>query len=637
MKKDVEKYLLLGPTSKRDSFFEKVQRLGIVEFITPKSLSQEKPVEITTYIEALHVLRRMVPKKEIATVDFDSAHVLAYHIVQVNEDLEKLREKKRILEKEIARIEPFGDFSVEKLKEIETRGGRKIQFFFAKSEAGVNAQEEHLIHVASAYGLEYFISINKEKRSYPGLIEMTIERSLGDLQSELAFINGRIDENETALGALAHHKKLLKQGLIKEINKFHLSEAKEGVEFALNGEIFAICGWVPKNKVSLLQELVDAHDIHLEMIRQEEEDRPPTYLENKGVSKMGEDLINIYDVPSVNDRDPSLWVFFAFAAFFSVIVSDAGYGLLLLIISAYLFYKFRKKGGLARRLILLSMSLSVGCIVWGVLAFSFFGISISPENKWQKFSLTKWMAKEKASYILKEKGAVYDEWVHKYPNLADAQNGEQFLLGANKEEASVKSYPMYDEFAGNFMLELALFLGTVHIILSFLRYIDKNWAGIGWIIFIVGSYLYFPSLLKATSLIHYVFHVPYQEGAVLGKQLLFIGMGLACVLALIQKRLAGASEIMNVIQVFADVMSYLRLYALSLAGMVMASTFDNMGASAPIYVGPFIILAGHAINFTLALMGGLIHGLRLNFIEWYHYSFEGGGRKFNPLSLTRTE
>lgn len=637
MKVDVEKYLLLGPTSKKNVFFEKVQKMGIVEFISAKPWTEGKSPEIETLIEALHILRKMTSKKEITPgFDFDSAPILARHIIEVNESLERLREKERILNKEIARIAPFGHFSPDSVREIEKESQRKIQFFFGKQ--GVpTVPKEGLIYINTAYGLDYFMSINPEKMSYSHLVEMVIDRPLGELQAEWAKATGQIDEWESVLASLAHHKKLLKKGLIKEINHYNLEKTQGAVEVQLEGEVFAIFGWVPKNKVALLQELADAHHIHVEAIRKEAEDRIPTYLENKGVAKIGEDLIRIYDTPSINDRDPSIWVFFAFALFFSIIVSDAGYGLILLLISSFLFYKFRKKGGIARRLILLSISLSFGCIAWGIVTFSFFGIEIPPTHPWHDYSLTHWVATKKAAYLIQEQGPGYQEWVNKYPQLASSHDPKQFLLGAMKEETGIKSYPMFNEFANNFLLELALFMGTVHIILSFLRYLDKNWAGLGWVVFMIGCYLFFPSLLKATSLIHYLFSVPYELGAQIGKHLLFIGVGLAAVLALIQKKLGGIAEAMNSIQVFADVMSYLRLYALSLAGMVMATTFDKMGASAPIYVGPFIILAGHAINFTLALMGGLIHGLRLNFIEWYHHSFEGGGKRFNPLSLIRLE
>ncbi len=89
--------------------------------------------------------------------------------------------------------------------------------------------------------------------------------------------------------------------------------------------------------------LADELNIHVEPIAAEEKDRIPTYLENEGVARLGEDLVHIYDTPSRTDRDPSRWVFFAFAVFFSMIIADAGYGLILLGLSLFLMYKFGKK------------------------------------------------------------------------------------------------------------------------------------------------------------------------------------------------------------------------------------------------------------------------------------------------------
>ena len=186
-------------------------------------------------------------------------------------------------------------------------------------------------------------------------------------------------------------------------------------------------------------------------------------------------------------------------------------------------------------------------------------------------------------------------------------------------------------------MELSIFIGTLHIMLSFLRYLDRNWAGLGWVFFMIGAYLYFPSFLGAVSLIHYIFHVPYELGTWIGRYILFSGLGAVVILAIIQHRLRGLGEIVGIIQVFSDVLSYIRIYALSLAGSIMATTFDTIGTQVTIYVGIFIILAGHMVNISLSLMSGIIHGLRLNFIEWYHHSFEGGGKKFNPLSLIKIE
>ncbi len=115
------------------------------------------------------------------------------------------------------------------------------------------------------------------------------------------------------------------------------------------------------------------------------------------------------------------------------------------------------------------------------------------------------------------------------------------------------------------------------------------------------------------------------------------GLILATALALIQHRLAGILEPMTVIQLFADAMSYLRLYALGLSGAMLISTMNDLAFSMNFVLGGIIIIFGHLVNIILAIMSGTIHGLRLNFLEWYHYSFEGGGKPFTPLSKLKVE
>ena len=90
---------------------------------------------------------------------------------------------------------------------------------------------------------------------------------------------------------------------------------------------------------------------------------------------------------------------------------------------------------------------------------------------------------------------------------------------------------------------------------------------------------------------------------------------------------------MTAIQVFADILSYLRIFALGLAGSIMSSTINQLSSQMPLFIGIITIIFAHTINILLSIMGGTIHGLRLNFLEWYHYSFEGGGRPFKPLEL----
>ena len=63
----------------------------------------------------------------------------------------------------------------------------------------------------------------------------------------------------------------------------------------------------------------------------------------------------------------------------------------------------------------------------------------------------------------------------------------------------------------------------------------------------------------------------------------------------------------------------------------MAETFNELGEAVGFAAGAFVILLGHGVNISLGIMAGMIHGLRLNFIEWYHYCFDGSGRLLRPL------
>ncbi|MBR4489788.1 hypothetical protein IKP13_04060, partial [bacterium] len=101
---------------------------------------------------------------------------------------------------------------------------------------------------------------------------------------------------------------------------------------------------------------------------------------------------------------------------------------------------------------------------------------------------------------------------------------------------------------------------------------------------------------------------------------------------------------------FSDILSYIRLFALGLSGALLAQTFNNLatgiipkGEDTSIVLviicyicAALIAVFGHTLNIALCLMGGVIHGLRLNFLEWYRWCFDGSGRKFMPFKNLTT-
>lgn len=631
---DVKKYLILGLKEDIDRFFSRAQQKGIIEFIPPQSRKGiEVPLEIQHLMNAMRILRKLPVKKPYeGGGDLQLADETAVRILALKAEIERLSEEKRLLDIEIVRVAPFGDFSLDDIDYIEREGKREIQFFCMKTEkAHVTDISDEIIFVGTDYDLDYFIAINKEARSYPHMIEMRIDRPLGELQMHLSFVKESLHQLEAELKGYAGHLDFLHEALVERLNDYNLITAKKEVSFPLNNSLFAIEAWVPVNKTNILYAIIDGMAVHCEPIQIEEHDRIPTYMENKGVQRIGEDLVKIYDIPATTDRDPSGWVFWFFTLFFAMIVADGGYGLLYLGLCIYLKFKFPSMKASSRRLLKLATILSCACIIWGVFTSAFFGIQIHPKSWLGKMSVVQELIVKKADYHIAHKDDVYHFWTTKFPNLTNVSSGEEFLEKAVEVKQGHTKYVMVDAFSDSILLEFALMVGVIHISIGLLRYLLRHWAGIGWVCFMVGAYLYFPLILKATSIIHFLGLVNKTTGEQIGLQIIYTGIAVAMFLALLQKRFKGIGEATTLIQVFADVLSYLRLYALGLAGAIMAETFNELGQAVGLFLGVLVILAGHSVNVMLGIMAGMIHGLRLNFIEWYHYCFDGGGRLFRPL------
>jgi V/A-type H+-transporting ATPase subunit I len=637
---DLHKYLIIGSQSEMDRFFNLSQRAGFMEFIgLSNKKALEMPDDAKKIISAIKIARLHISNIHEPYYPTQEPLQLAEHIISLNEEHERLLEEQRILNAEIARIAPFGDFSRRELDQLEREGKRVFQFFCMKSDlAREMALPPEVIYVGTEYDLDYFVAINRERTTYPRMIEILIDKPIGQVRERLHHVRLDLSKVEQEIHDASKGYSYLQNGLLEYLDEYHLNLAKHDVAKPMGASLFAIEAWVPETKIKALHGLLSGLDVFAEEVAIESSDKIPTCQENKGVAKIGEDLVQVYDIPAWTDKDPSLWILVFFSLFFAMIVADAGYGLIYLLIGLFLKWKFKKASGFFKRFIKLTIILSSACIVWGVLTASFFGIEIGPDNPLRKISVLHYLATKKAEYHMELKDSVYQVYLKQSPEVATATDGHDFLQKASHEVDGKIKYSALEDFYDDILLEISLFIGVIHISLSFIRYMTRNWTGIGWIFFMIGGYLYFPSFLDATSMLNFMGVISKSLAAVVGKQMLYTGLGLVFVIALLQKKKWGAlHELTNAIQVFGDVLSYLRLYALALAGMIMASTFNDLGMRVGLVGGVFVILIGHVVNLGLTVMSAVIHGLRLNFLEWYHYSFEGGGRIFNPLRIRKVK
>lgn len=638
MRKEVKKFLFIGPAKDKELFFKKAQEIGIVHFINPHpKSSKDIPEDVQNVIIAIKILRGLPTVDQEENFKNLDADEIINRIIRLQRESEQLQENIRVLSLEIARIHALGRFSLQDIAYVEREGRRKIQFFTARPSA---FQEEpvpdSLLHVASEQGMDYYMAINERPASYDKMIEIKVEHSLDDLNKRLKEAEHQLHTVDHELKKYAEYNDFLHHTLIDKLNYYHLYDAQTYVQGALGGSLFAVEGWVPANKVDILEKLTDQLHVYSEEIAIEPEDVIPTYLENKGFSRLGEDLVHVYDTPSPNDTDPSKWVLYSFALFFAFIIGDAGYGLVYLGIALFLRYKFPNVKGAGKRFIDLFTVLSVGCIIWGTLMTSFFGMEIDYNNPLRKVSLAQWLAKKRIAYGIEHQTSGYKEWVQKYPALANEKNPNKFLEFVPPADPS-QGNVILNKLVDNTLFELALFIGVIHLTLSLLRYCLRTWANIGWAIFLIGGYLYFSASLDIPTFMNTVFGINMEAGGKFGFALIWVGIGSAVILSIVQNGWTGIFEPMNLVQLFADSLSYLRLYALALAGAIVASTVNGIAAGIPTFFAILLLLGSHLINIVLGTMSGVIHGLRLNYLEWYRWSFEGGGKEFKPLKLLKKE
>ncbi len=631
MRVDVKKFLFVGISEERARFFEQAQATGFIHFVENRTKTKDLSPGMQTLLASIKILKGLSPLTQ-EELDDHQADSTAQQIVGIKQKWEYLAEERRIIKLEIARVEIFGDFSLEEVAAIERDTGRQVKFYCAKH--GHRKKEElppeGFLFVGNEHGLDYYIAIEKAGTSHSKFIEMHIKQPIGQLRQRLEEIEMNLHQIDLQLKPYAKYNAFLHHALIQKMNNYNLYSAKEDVSWELDRTLFSVEGWVPVNKIDELQLVAESLNVHMEQIAANPEEVPPTCLENEGMSRLGEDLVNIYDTPSHADKDPSLWVLLFFALFFAFIVGDGGYGLIFLCAALFIRYKY-SLSRMGKRFINITMILSFAIIAWGILTTSFFGINFGIDSPLRKISLIQWMAEKKAAYSIEQHDQDWHAWVEKFPQLESITDPYEFLKSGQVESKGKISYEILEKYSDNILFELALFIGVVHIILSLLRYSGRNWPSFGWVLFLIGAYFYLPGFLDATSMIHFVFGIDKTYAAESGLYLIGAGIVIATLLAVFKHKWLGLFEPTNVLQLFADAMSYLRLYALGLSGAMLTATFLELASSVNIVIGIFILICGHLINMVLSIMGGTIHGLRLNFLEWYHYSFEGNGKPFKPL------
>jgi V/A-type H+-transporting ATPase subunit I len=520
-------------------------------------------------------------------------------------DIEQHRIQQQVLDKDISTLEPWGNFdysNVEKLQEA----GYELKFFVtsAKSYLSEWESEYNAIPVAEKQSRKYFVTITPQG----AVVDIDAEpaklptASLAALESELAAVNARIDEFENELAKVAQSG-LNTVKAAQELQKRDIEFTKVmlGGEKVSGDKLVLLEGWVPEESVEALKTMLDGSGAFYELRAARRGDKVPVKLRNNAFTRMYEVLTKMYGMPSGTDFDPTPIVAPFFSLFFAFCMGDAGYGLLLILLG---FILKKKLSNSLAGMMNLVITLGVFTTVLGALLGTFFGMS-----------------------LLEFTGI--------------PQNIKDFIIAGDVELMGAT----YDK-----QMILALGIGVVHISIAMtVKAINstvfygfkESLSAWGWWLVVVGGVivgtLSFLSVIPA-EISKWAFIAVGGLGA-LGIYVLnnlrrnvFANIG------------AGLWDTYNMASgLLGDILSYIRLFALGLAGGMLGATFNSLammvvegqeGIAAVFgWIGfGLIILIGHTLNIAMSCLSAFVHPLRLTFVEYFkNAGYDGKGEEYKPF------
>ena len=349
--------------------------------------------------------------------------------------------------------------------------------------------------------------------------------------------------------------------------------------------------WGYEKEVKKIKERVflSAKGSHLIEIVPEKGEEPRVILENHKLIRPFQYVTEIFGLPKPGEVDPTPYLAFFFILFFGVCLTDAGYGILLIVFTLLPLIFLRKKLGDTKLLRLLFYG-GISTLVMGVLFGSYFG---STTQTLQKFPFL---------YRLKMIDPIEDTLLFMrlsfaigYLQVAFAQV-IKIVTGRNSKNK---------EMFINGLAWLIFYAALVVFILAKIKIIQLLYVPTIFIIMAAGF------LIVAESFGQKIFLKP----------------------------LVGAIKVLQgIIGTMSDVLSYSRLVALGLSTAVIALIVNQiaflLGGMVP-YVGwiltGLVLIGGHIFNLGINALGSFIHSGRLQFVEFFPKFLEGGGKRFNPI------
>ncbi|MDD5505148.1 MAG: hypothetical protein PHR73_00085 [Candidatus Omnitrophica bacterium] len=503
------------------------------------------------------------------------------HVIDLQKRYNQLREYSVTLNSRISLWEPWGDFEPSQINALREKN-IFIKFYQIPKDKLKSLPSGILLKKISAQGALINCLVVATEDMSIGFKELELPKiSLSGMKNRLSE-DAEIMANmrEELSGYLVYNNDLIRaeEALLNQKDFYSVLSGMGQVN-----EITYLKGYIPVDAEDILFKQAKQNGWGILTLEPKEEDAVPTLLRNPAWVSLIKPVLKLLELtPGYRELDISPLFIIFFSLFFGMLIADAGYGAIYLLLTFWLQKKIghKVKDGSA---FFLFYILSFCAIIWGLLSGTFFGQA--------------WLLNLGIKPLV--------------PALLNA----------------------------SFVQGLCFFIGALHLSLAhgwkaalkvpaLSALADIGWISIIWAIF----------FLAKTLLLGNVFP-PY------GSWLIVAGLVLVLFFTSPQKNIlktigAGLGTIaLSLVNNFTDVVSYIRLFAVGLAGVAIADAFNAMAAGIikkgdflTIIIAALVIACGHMLNIILGPMSVLVHGVRLNVLEFCsHANVAWDGFTYKPF------
>ena len=407
-----------------------------------------------------------------------------------------------------------------------------------------------------------------------------------ELEKNLKAQQAVVEAKKKVLEDLQEEKDLLRQlQLSSEVTYNELQKEQAKNELVNGQHVFVLQGWMTQKAAEavegqLKEKLGEGEYVFLPLeISEEEYEEVPTVLENNAFLQPFENLTEMYGLPKYGELDPTPYTAPFYLVFFGMMAADLGYGALLWLGTFIMLKFFHFDKGMTRNLKFFHL-LSYPVMIWGIV----FGSAFGADLPFQPLSLSK----------------------------------------------DLITIMILSIIFGVIQIMVGLSLGA-YSNLKKKAYTDAYTSHLGWLAIITGIILYVLGGM--------VLNISWI--ATIGSSIAIIAaVAIVVVTVLTSENKWGglASGLYNLYGIsgyVADVVSYTRLMALAVSGGSIASAFNMLVGFLPpvarFTAGIFLIVALQGLNIFLSFLGAYVHGLRLQFVEFFGKFYDGGGHALKPF------